>query len=57
MYLPCIQYDSDGNVKNYRDLATGESENVNLNGKKYGYNAATASVDDNGKFGTYSVHS
>jgi len=44
-------------VSNYKDLATGERENVNINGKQYGYHAATASVDDNGKFGTHSVHS
>lgn len=44
-------------MKTYKDLATGESENHNVNGKQFGYNAATASVDDNGKFSTYSVHS
>lgn len=52
-----LQFDSDGHVKNYKDLATGESENYNVNGKQFGYNAATASVDDNGKVSTYSVHS
>ncbi|XP_060665559.1 fibroin heavy chain-like [Drosophila nasuta] len=51
------EFGSDGHVKNYKDLATGESENYNLNGKQFGYNAATASVDDNGRTSTYSVHS
>lgn len=44
-------------MKNYRDLANAESEKLNVNGKETGYHAATATVDDNGKIGTHSIHS
>jgi len=55
--FPFQQYDSNGHVNNYKDLVTGESESVDINGKRAGYHAVTASVDDNGKIGTHSVHS
>uniref|UniRef100_A0A1A9WHH3 Uncharacterized protein n=1 Tax=Glossina brevipalpis TaxID=37001 RepID=A0A1A9WHH3_9MUSC len=46
----------DGQVKNYKELSTGESEQYDVNGRRTGYKAATTTLDDNGKLSSYSLH-
>lgn len=50
------EFGSDGQVKNYKELSTGESEQYDVNGRRTGYKAATTTLDDNGKVSSYSLH-
>lgn len=50
------EYGPDGKPKSYSMLSTGESENHNINGAETGYQAATTTLDNDGKTSTYSIH-
>lgn len=49
------QYDEQGRRRTHSTLSTGESELHNVNGRKAGYQAATSTVENDGRASTYTL--
>jgi len=50
------EFDHTGKTKSSSYLLTGEGEDETLNGKTSSYKAATATLEQDGKRSTYSIH-